>query len=84
MTTTAQDASGKSYSRELGTPLSWEERQESAIRNLRETLQCAGKIEETIKARLDDPTLSSKEKAGLGKILRTAHMIQRTLKKVDR
>ena len=35
-------------------------------------------------ARLNDPTLSSKQKAGLGKILRTAHMIQRTLKKVDR
>lgn len=84
MTTTAQEASGKSYSRELGTPLSWEERQESATRNLRETLHCAGKIEETIKARMEDPTLSSKEKAGLGKILRTAHMIQRTLKKVDR
>ena len=84
MTTTAQDASGKSYSRELGTPLSWEERQDSATRNLRETLICAGKIEETIKTRMDDPTLSSKEKAGLGKILWTAHMIQRTLKKVDR
>lgn len=62
------------------TPLHREDRERSASANLRETLHNADLIEEAIQARLNDPQLSPKSKAGLRQILRTAHRLKRTLR----
>lgn len=62
-------------------PSTWEDRQRSATANLRETRHNADLIEEAIQARLKDPALAPKSKAGLRQILRTAHRLQQTLKK---
>jgi hypothetical protein len=60
--------------------LTWEERTKAISMNLQQTLQNAGAIEETVKARLEDPGLSAKAKAGLRQILRTSNRLKRTLK----
>ena len=57
-----------------------EDRERSTSANLRETRHNADLIEEAIKARLLDPNLAPKAKAGLRQILRTAHKLQRTLR----
>ena len=62
------------------TPSFWEDRERSISVNLGEALHNTGLIEEAIKARLLDPHLAPKAKAGLRQILRTAHRLQRTLK----
>ncbi|GEM_PF-4105789 len=64
------------------TPSTWEDRERSTSANLRETRHNADLIEEAIQARLLDPNLAPKSKAGLRQILRTAHRLQMTLKKV--
>jgi hypothetical protein len=64
------------------TPSTWEDRERSTLANLKETRHNADLIEEAIKARLKDPALAPKSKAGLRQILRTAHRLQQTLKKI--
>jgi hypothetical protein len=63
------------------TPSSWEDRERSISVNLGEALHNTGLIEEAIKARLLDPYLAPKAKAGLRQILRTTHRLQQTLKR---
>jgi len=63
-------------------PSAWEDREKSISVNLGEALRSTSLIDEAIKARLLDPHLTPKSKAGLRQILRTAHRLQRTLKKI--
>ena len=59
---------------------SWEEREREIRVNLGETLHHAEVLEEAVLARLKDPLLAPKSKAGLRQILKTAHRLQRTLR----
>lgn len=59
---------------------SWEERERTIRVNLGETLNHAEILEEVVLARLKDPSLPAKSKAGLQQILRTTHRLQRTLR----
>lgn len=62
------------------TTSTWEEREKALSVGLGESLYNAEVLEEAVQARLRDPLLSPKSRAGLKQILITAQRLQRTLR----
>jgi len=60
--------------------LSWEEREKALSVGQGESLYNAEILEEVVQARLRDPLLEPKSRAGLRQILITAQRLQRTLR----
>jgi hypothetical protein len=66
----------------MSTSVSREDRERETLVIRGESLHNADVLAEAVQARLNDPLLTPKSKASLKQILKTAQMLQRTLKKV--